>query len=47
MLYLLEVSLAREVLEVWTAWRDGRRPTISEACEAIIYYASNDAYLPA
>lgn len=44
--YLLEVSIAREVLGVWTAWRDGGAPTISEATEAIIYYALNDSYLP-
>lgn len=46
MKYLLEVHLARDVLEVWQEWRDGRRPTTQEKCEAIIYYAENDAYLP-
>jgi hypothetical protein len=44
--YLLEVLIAREVLEVWSAWRDGRIPSVEEACEAIIYYADNDAYQP-
>jgi len=24
--YLLEVSLARDVLQVWTSWRNGRQP---------------------
>jgi len=44
--YLLEVLIAREVLDVWSAWRDGRIPSVEEACDAIIYYADNDAYQP-
>lgn len=44
--YLLEVLIAREVLEVWSDWRNGRLPSAEEACEAIAYYADNDAYLP-
>jgi hypothetical protein len=44
--YLLEVLLAREVVEVWRSWRDDRVPTLDEACEAIVYYADNDAYQP-
>jgi hypothetical protein len=42
--YLLEVFIAREVLEVWSSWRGNRAPSMDEACEAIIYYADNDAY---
>lgn len=45
--YLLEVVIAKEVLEVWSEWRDGRRPSLPEACEAVLHYASHDAYLPA
>lgn len=44
--YFLEVNLARDAVEVWTAWRNGRRQTVGEMCEAIIYYADNDAYAP-
>jgi hypothetical protein len=44
--YLLEVLIAREVLEVWSAWRDGRIPSVEEACDAVIHYADNDAYQP-
>ncbi|MFS8101767.1 hypothetical protein LFM09_32030 [Lentzea alba] len=44
--YLLEVVIAKEVLEVWSEWRDGRQPTLPEACEAVLHYASHDAYLP-
>ncbi|MGW2306996.1 hypothetical protein [Actinomadura luteofluorescens] len=44
--YLLEVLIAREVLEVWSAWRGNRIPTTREASEAIVYYAENDAYQP-
>ena len=44
--YLLEVAIAREVVEVWSAWRDGREPTTADKCEAILHYARHDAYLP-
>lgn len=46
MAYLLEVHLARDVLLVWKAWRDGQEPTREEACSAVVYYASHDAYQP-
>lgn len=44
--YLLEVGLAREAIAVWSQWRKPRTPSPEDACEAVIYYASNDAYLP-
>jgi len=44
--YFLEVHLAREVLRVWQEWRGGREPTPDELCDAVIYYARNDAYQP-
>lgn len=43
--YFLEVSVAKEVIEVWSEWRSGRVPTSDERCEAVIHYAVNDAYL--
>ncbi|WP_157856326.1 hypothetical protein [Actinacidiphila yeochonensis] len=46
MAYLIEVHLARDVLRVWKAWRDGQEPTREEACSALSYYASHDAYQP-
>ena len=42
--YFLEVDLAKDAIEVWSAW-NSRIPTISEKCAAILYYAENDAYL--
>jgi hypothetical protein len=45
--YLLEVEIAAEVLEVWSAWRGGAKPTPEEAVAAVIHYAAHDAYLPA
>lgn len=45
--YLLEAYLMGEVLEVWQKWRNGRVPNLDEKVDAIIYYAENDAYLPA
>ena len=44
--YLLEVSLARDALRVWSEWREGRLPSIEEQIEAIVYYAENDAFQP-
>jgi hypothetical protein len=46
MAYLLEVALAQEVLEVWSAWRNGTVPTTAESVEAVVHYADHDAYLP-
>lgn len=45
--YLLEVGLVHDVAEVWSAWRDGRRPTAEQLAQAVIHYAKHDAYLPA
>jgi hypothetical protein len=44
--YMLEVDLAKEVIEVWSEWRDRRVPTNKEACGAVIWYAEHDAYQP-
>lgn len=44
--YLLELWIAQEVLEVWSAWRDGRVPTPAEGAEAVAHYAEYDAYQP-
>jgi hypothetical protein len=44
--YLLEAGLAREVIAVWSRWRDGAQPTDQQKCEAVLYYATHDAYLP-
>jgi hypothetical protein len=44
--YVLGVETAKEVLEVWSSWRDGQVPTPTEAVAAIVYYALNDAYQP-
>jgi hypothetical protein len=44
--YLLEVSIAREVLEVWSAWRGQRAPPREEAVSAVVCYLEHDTYLP-
>ena len=44
--YLLEVYLAKEVIEVWSKWRGGKRPSLTERIAAVAHYASHDAYLP-
>jgi len=43
---LLEVELAKEVIEVWRSWRSGRFPSSEQKAEAVLYYGLNDAYLP-
>ena len=45
--YLLEVYIAKEVIEVWSKWRHGRKPSRVDRCAAVTHYASHDAYLPA
>ena len=45
MKYLLEVELAREVIQVWKAWRKGKEPSPHEKYLAVLYYAEHDAYL--
>jgi len=42
--YLLEVHIAREVIEGWRFNHGGAAPTLEEAVECVIYYAENDAY---
>jgi hypothetical protein len=44
--YFLEVYLAKEAVEVWGQWRDGRKPSLAQACKAVIWYAEHDAYMP-
>ena len=43
--YLLETVLIRDVLEAWSSHHGGAVPSPQEACQAVIYYAENDAYL--
>ena len=44
--YLLEVAAAREAIQVWADWREGKKPTLKDKLEAVTYYAQNDAWLP-
>jgi len=46
MKYLIDVELAKEILIVWSDWRQGRKPSSHEKYQAIQYYLENDAYLP-
>lgn len=46
MKYLLEVSLVRDALRVWSEWRQGRVPSIEEQIGAVVYYANHDAFQP-
>ncbi|WP_405677486.1 hypothetical protein OG292_23550 [Streptomyces sp. NBC_01511] len=44
--YLLEVHLIKDVITVWSEWRDGRAPSLDEKCAAVAHYATHDAYIP-
>lgn len=44
--YFLEVYTAKDVIEVWSEWRDGRTPRLEDLVQAVAYYAKRDAYLP-
>ena len=44
--YLLEIDIIKEILQVWSFWRNSKKPTLNEMLMAIIYYSENDTYLP-
>src|SRR5207248_2987702 len=44
--YLLEVFLAKEVIEVWSKCRGGKRSSLTDRVAAVAHYASHDAYRP-
>ncbi len=45
MKYLLDVETAKEVIQVWRDWRNGKEPSPMEKYQAVLYYVENDAYL--
>ena len=46
LVYLMEVAIAKDVIATWTSWRAGELPTLTQACDAILHYATHDSYLP-
>lgn len=44
--YFLEVQIAKDIIDTWRTWRNGKEPSLIERAEAILYYVENDAYLP-
>ena len=42
--YFLEVDLIKDVIEVFNEWHEKHTTNIKKVCEAVIYYAVNDAY---
>ena len=46
MRYVLEVSLAREVIDVFQEHHGTRTPSDEERYQAVLYYAEYDCYLP-
>lgn len=46
LLYLLEVSLALDVIRVWSQWRNNQEPTLDQKVEAVLHYARHDTFIP-
>jgi hypothetical protein len=44
--YCLEISIARDAVEVWSRWRDGQQPSTAQRAEAVCYKANTDAWGP-
>jgi hypothetical protein len=44
--YVLAVQLAKEAIEVWSAWRGGRIPSRQDKFAAVMFYSQHDAFLP-
>ena len=44
--YLLEVELIKDVIGVWSEWRNGQLPTLEEELSAVLHYTMHDAYEP-
>jgi hypothetical protein len=42
--YFLESSIVKDALEGWSAVHGGRRPTIDEICDLLIYFAKHDGF---
>lgn len=46
MCYVLEVNLAKEIVEAYQEHHQVSTPSIEQKLRAILYYAENDCYLP-
>ena len=44
--YVLTVQHAKEAVEVWSEWRDGRLPNREQKYAAVMFYARHDAWMP-
>jgi hypothetical protein len=44
--YMLEVTLARQAVQVWSESRQGAPPSAEDACAAVVFYAEHDAFMP-
>jgi hypothetical protein len=44
--YFLEGENIKESILVWSLWRGGREPDLKDKFEAVLFYATNDAFLP-
>jgi hypothetical protein len=40
------VQLANEAIEVWSAWRGGKKPSRQDKFAAVMFYSQHDAFIP-
>jgi hypothetical protein len=43
---VLMVQLAKEAIEVWSAWRGGKTPSRRDKFAAVMFYSQHDAFMP-
>ena|SRR5688572_29986912 len=43
---VLMVQLAKEAIEVWAAWRGGKKPSRRDKFDAVMFYSQHDAFVP-
>ena len=43
---VLMVQLAKEAIEVWSAWRGGKKPSHQDKFAAVMFYSQHDAFMP-
>jgi hypothetical protein len=43
---VLMVQLAKEAIEVWSAWRGGKKPSRQDKFAAVMFYSQHDAFIP-
>jgi hypothetical protein len=43
---VLSVALAREAIQVWSAWRDGLTPSPEDRFKTVMFFSQHGAFFP-